>query len=367
MKTNPTVLVVDDQADTLAILTHFLKKSSFNILIAQTGEEGLMEAIRSLPDIILLDVLMPGINGFEVCRRLKANPETREIPVLFMTALSDTEDKLTGFEVGGVDYLTKPIQHEELMARVNTHLTLRKMRQELQALNETKDKFFSIIAHDLKGPFHGLIGATDFLIEAYDDLDTNDIKKFLLDINRSSRQAFNLLENLLNWSRSQTGDIIWKPEKIDISHIVFDNIDLIEARAREKGVRIINEIGAGTFVYADLNMTDLVLRNLITNALKYTDSGGEIRISAADAGDFQEISVSDTGTGISPENLSRLFRIDAAFSLPGTAREGGTGLGLLLCREFVEKNSGRICVESNPGRGSIFSFTLPKPEILCLL
>ena len=155
---NDTILVVDDQPDNLDVLLGYLHEFDLRILVAQSGQEALNITQRFLPDVILLDVMMPpGINGFETCRRLKAQAATHDIPVIFMTALVDLQDKIEGFAAGGVDYITKPLQHEEVFARVQTHLTIRKQQRQLQDLNAAKDKFFSIIAHDLRGPLHSLL------------------------------------------------------------------------------------------------------------------------------------------------------------------------------------------------------------------
>ncbi len=369
-----SILVVDDNPMNLGVLFDHLKTSGFKILIAEDGESAIHQAKFAKPDVILMDVMMPGIDGFEACRNLKKDEETKDIPVIFMTALFETADKIKGFEAGAVDYITKPFQNEEVIARITAHLTIQLQKKELQELNATKDKllkelgelnatkdkFFSIIAHDLRSPFNGLIGASDLLIQSFEALEKEIVIDLIKSMNIASRNAFNLLNNLLEWSRSQTGRIEWDPNITDISIIIRENKLLLKHNAEEKGISVVSEIQDNTFVYADEHMINTIIRNLITNAMKYSRSGEEIRISSKDAGDFLEISVSDEGIGIKPENIGKLFRIDVHHTTKGTANEQGTGLGLILCKEFVEKHNGKIWVESELGKGATFRFTLPK-------
>jgi len=369
-----SVLVVDDNPMNLGVLFDHLKTSGFKILIAEDGESAIYQAKFAKPDVILLDVMMPGADGFETCRNLKKDDASKHIPVIFMTALFETADKIKGFEAGGVDYITKPFQNEEVIARITAHLTIQiqkkeleelnaakdKLLKELGELNATKDKFFSIIAHDLRSPFNGLIGASDLLIQSFENLEKEIVIDLIRSMNTASRNAFNLLNNLLEWSRSQTGRIEWDPNITDISRIIRENKILLKQNFEEKGIGLFNEIQENTFVYADEHMINTVIRNLITNALKYSRRGEEIRISSKEIGNFLEISVSDTGTGIKPQDIGKLFRIDVHHTTKGTENEQGTGLGLILCKEFVEKHKGKIWVESELGKGTTFRFTLPK-------
>ncbi|QTA85150.1 hybrid sensor histidine kinase/response regulator [Desulfonema magnum] len=361
------ILIVDNDPIILSLLSDFLKESGFIPLISENGNEGLLYAEFDRPDLILLDVMMPGMDGFETCRRLKENEHTKDIPVIFLTGLSNSTNKIRGFESGAADYIPKPFQLEEVSARITAHLTIQHQKKELSQLNArlselnaAKDKFFSIIAHDLKSPFNGLINLTSFVVESFEDLDRKTIKEYMELIHNSSKETFTLLENLLEWSRSQTGRIIWNPRKTDIKDVVNKNLALFRQMADEKNIFLTNEIKKNIFVYADENMIATVIRNLVTNALKYTNSCGKVSVRYQDAGDFVEILVSDTGVGIEKEHIDKLFRIDIHYSTRGTAKEHGSGLGLILCKEFVEKNRGKIRVESEPGKGTTFGFTLMK-------
>lgn len=248
------------------------------------------------------------------------------------------------------------LQQAEELASQTQHLLM--VNTELEHLNRTKDKLFSIIAHDLRNPFSAIMGFSKLLKEDYEEMD-NQQKKNVLDlINVSSQTAYNLLENLLQWARTQTNKISFQPENFDLSEIATAAIEIHNAFAIKKGVKLTNEIEQKTLVYADKNMIDAVLRNLISNAIKFSHCDGRIVVTASKTGDGFEIEVSDDGIGMDQECLGKLFRADTFHSTPGTRGESGTGLGLILCKEFVERNNGRIKAKSKEGKGTTLSFTL---------
>lgn len=374
------ILVIDDTPKNLDVFSELLEQQGCDVLFALDGENGIQCAESGQPDLILLDVMMPGMDGFETCQQLKANGKTKDIPVIFVTALSETVQKVKGFECGGVDYITKPIQTEEVLARVNAHLTIRKLQQELRRKNEqlqgknaqldeknaqlmkltaSKDKFFSIIAHDLRAPFTGLMGLTEVLAEEFDAYSRDQLRGMLRRLHGSSERVYSLLENLLTWSRLQRGLIEHTPEEIFIDNLIERIIPLFASKAEQKQVLIRSMIPQKTVAYADLRMVNTVIRNLLSNALKFTDAHGIIEVSAKSGQESVEIAIADTGIGMSREYQEKLFRIDAKSSRQGTAGETGTGLGMILCKEFVDRNGGRIWVESEEGKGSTFRFTLP--------
>jgi PAS domain S-box-containing protein len=236
---------------------------------------------------------------------------------------------------------------------------IEKKSEDLKKLNATKDKFFSIIAHDLKNPFHSIMGFSDLLTRSYDSIDDDRKKEFLQLIKDSSTSAFNLLENLLNWSRTQTNSIKFTPAKTDISHILHENIQMLSVIAQNKEIEIIPKIPEGIICMADGNMINTTVRNLLTNALKFTPQKGKIIVSANSEDDFIKISIEDSGVGMDKSALDKLFRIDEFHNSVGTSGETGTGLGLIICNEFISRHGGQIKVESEPGKGSTFSFTLP--------
>lgn len=236
---------------------------------------------------------------------------------------------------------------------------LRKYSQELAEINDTKDKFFNIIAHDLKSPFNTILGFAELLVEDYESMDEKSIKKYLHNIQKSSQHACNLIDNLLLWARTQSGTIDFYPESFDLIDVVEQNLFLFEETATTKNITIKSKTDSSCFIVADKNMVDTVLRNLIANAIKFSNQGGNIMVEAIVKQEFVEVSVIDSGVGIPEQYIPDLFRLETKHSTLGTANEKGTGLGLLLCKEFVEKHGGNIWVDSQVGKGSTFTFTIP--------
>jgi signal transduction histidine kinase len=233
------------------------------------------------------------------------------------------------------------------------------INSELKELNATKDKFFGIIAHDLKNPFCGLMAASELLIDYADQFDKENIKNISLLLHDSAKQGHALLENLLEWSRSQTGKLEFNPQKLNVKDVVEENISNMRSHAMNKNIDLKFEIAEGLEVVADKEMINTILRNLLSNAVKFTPKHGKISISVIKLQEQITIRVADTGIGISQENIRNLFRMDVMYTRIGTEQEKGTGLGLLLCKEFVEKHEGKIWVESQVGKGSEFQFTIP--------
>ena len=573
-KIKHTILIVDDNATNLKVISDYLKNFGFGIMVARSGEIALKRVQYALPDIILLDIMMPGINGFETCERLKANEHTKDIPVIFMTALSEAEDKVKGFEAGAVDYVTKPLQYSEVVARITTHLKIRELTRNLQDQNEQlqglttqlqntnaelvkvsdelreanaalsqravqleasnqvgqqvtsildlgelltevteliraqfnyyfvgvwllyesndrlvlqactggnsqlleqehflnldvdknvithvcqttaaylvddidkedlylsltelpqtraqlalplrigeevigvldiqseqlaafsnddqkvlqtlanqiaiairnvrlyeverkinadKDKFFSIISHDLRGPFTSLLGNAQLMLSTADELCADDVRHMSRAILNGAKSALSLLDNLLTWSRMQRGAIDFFPQQLPLAMLAQKTIDLLEQMAADKNITLKNAVDDNLVAFADKNMVDTVIRNLTGNALKFTPCGGSVTILAQEQNssngkspEWVQISVVDTGVGMKPDDLDKLFRLDANHSTLGTEKEQGTGLGLIICKEMVERNGGQIWMESEVDQGTKVQFTLPIPEI----
>ncbi len=576
-----SILIVDDNLASLDFLTVVLTGHGYQVRVASSGQAALEALRETLPDIVLLDLMMPKMDGYEVCQQLKAHESTRDIPVLFISAHDETMDKVKAFEVGGVDYITKPFGVQEVLARVRTHLVLRDMQKrlqeqniqlkqeiterkqtevslqhrnrelsllnqvgqmfgssleleqvlatilgeiqslldvfsislwlivpendelvcmqakgpgsddvtnwrlplgqgitgqvaqhgesrlvidtwadeqhfravdkqsgvairsmlsiplrakgtviavlnlvdtrvghftqndlillepiataaaiaienarlyttaqqeiaerkraeaallsahnelkeknvQLQELNASKDKFFSIISHDLRSPFNTLLGFAQLLTENVERYNKDQIKSYVDKLYTSAERLYALLENLLTWSRLQRGVMEYEPEDINILEIAEDNIGLFLSKADQKQIDLTSSIPQKILTYADYNMVNTVVRNLISNALKFTKAGDTVDISVREYSAHIEVAVSDSGIGISQEDRHKLFRIDVQHSNVGTAGEAGTGLGLVLCQELVERNSGRIWVESEVGKGATFRFTLPRVSI----
>lgn len=237
---------------------------------------------------------------------------------------------------------------------------LENQRHKLNETNATKDKFFSIIAHDLKNPIAGFLELTDLLSENYHDLSQGETKELIQLMNKNSKQLYSLLENLLHWSRAQTGNISYNPEALKLAEVADETVNLLRMNIENKQLKLINRIHSNTHIYADNNMISTVLRNLLSNAIKFSHQGKRLEIEAEDLDNGKvQVTVRDFGTGIPKAEQELLFKTGHNIAKNGTANEKGTGLGLLVCKEFIEKHDGQIWVESKPFEGSTFRFTVP--------
>jgi signal transduction histidine kinase len=241
---------------------------------------------------------------------------------------------------------------------------LEKQRTELEALNSTKDKFFAIIAHDLKNPFSTVLGLSELLAREFETFDSESLKNFITQIYKYSNNTFNLLENLLQWSMLQTGRMPLRPKMVNLKSIIEENIDILSGNSTHKDLTIEVLASNDSMAYVDSNQITTVVRNLLSNAIKFTPSKGKIEIYVESQDQMWRIAVKDNGVGISEKDITRLFHIDSNPTNIGTEQETGTGLGLILCKEFVERNGGTIWVESKEGKGSTFFFTVPQTEIV---
>ena len=382
MKAN--ILVVDDTRDNLRLLSNILAEQGYQVRPVSNGSKAVSAAKARPPDLILLDIMMPDLDGYAVCEQLKADERTSDIPVIFISALNETFDKVKAFDLGGVDYITKPFQTEEVLARVKTHLSLRHMQQQvhtqnvqlhqeiaerkriekaLREANISKDLFFSILAHDLRSPFTVLFGNAELAIHYLNKSSKEEMKECLTQIKTSAESAYALLENLLTWSRLQRGMMESQPSTVPLFETVDHIVHLFISTAQQKQITLRNGVPPEISVYADANMIQTVIRNLLSNALKFTSPGGNIEISAQQNNQEVEILISDTGVGIFEDKIPNLFRVDIRSSTQGTDGERGTGLGLPLCKDLIEKNGGSMKIESTPGKGTTARFTLPSSPL----
>ncbi len=355
----PNILIVDDVSTNLKILGAILKDKGYKVRPVPHGVLALQAAEKEKPDLILLDIMMPDMDGYEVCRQLKENVKLCDIPIIFISALSEPEDIVRALNSGGVDYITKPFRAEEVKARVATHLKLYKQSKELKELNATKDKFFSIIAHDLRGPLSGLIGLAEMMSDDTLPFEPEEKKDLMCDLRDSARNIYNLLENLLEWSQMQRRQISFAPQMLLVHEIIHEVLTIVAELARKKAIEIVVDIPQEEKVFADTNMLQTVIRNLVTNAIKFTPQEGTITLSTKHPNGKEVLfMVKDSGIGMDTEMVENLFRMDAKISRIGLDGEAGTGLGLLLSKEFVEKHGGKLWVESEEGKGSTFYFTI---------
>lgn len=276
-----------------------------------------------------------------------------------ITPITNQDEQITNLILIDSD-ITDLKNAEEQINQQKSEIEARTM--ELQTLNATKDRLFSIIAHDLKNPFHSIMGFTDILQKQHKDISRDKLNEFLEMINLSTHSAYQLLENLLEWARSQTDHINIEPVEIDLKSIISEIIDLQQLHANNKQIILKNEISDDISVLADRNMITTVIRNIASNAIKYTKQGGSITFKSSSGKKGINISISDTGIGMPEEKLKDLFQLDKVSSTAGTEGETGTGLGLIVCYDFMHKNNGSIDVSSQPGKGTTFTLTLPRTD-----
>ncbi|MBI9066905.1 MAG: response regulator [Salinivirgaceae bacterium] len=513
MKTKGTILIVDDSHDTLALLSNFLVEEHYKVLTADSGELALASLKKVTPDLILLDIRMPNMDGFEVCCNLKNKKELKHIPVIFLTALTDNGDKIKGFKLGAVDYLNKPFEKEELLARVNVQIELytyhklfkeqtarqlfekekqlsdekkrlktilntlddpifvkdnhhriimantafcnifkmeekdflgktfaenvpeneraefltidravldtgitdireetitvenfthtiitsksrfvehsgekflvgtlhdiseinkaeqkiKKQNEQLTQLSAAKLRFVSILGHDLKSPFNTIIGFTDILLKKFRTFDAEKIEQQLTIINNTARNTFKLLEDIILWAKANSRKVSFSPRKINFSDVYESVLSTLKPQAKQKEITINNLVAKELNVFADINMVALILRNLLSNAIKFTHSKGQITINAEQNDTMVTVSVTDNGVGMDSDTMNKLFDMSQKIISRGTANETGTGLGLLLCKEYIEMHDGKIWAESEienlpAGKtgASTFYFTLKR-------
>ncbi|MEA1967989.1 MAG: hybrid sensor histidine kinase/response regulator, partial [Thermodesulfobacteriota bacterium] len=257
------LLIVDDVSKNIQVLGSILRNHGYQISFAMDGKRALDLTSKEKYDLILLDVMMPELDGYDVCAILKQDPFTRDIPVIFLTAKTEVDSIVKGFKLGAVDYITKPFYSEELLSRVKTHLELKTTREKLAQSNAAKDMFFSIIAHDLKNPFHAMLGFSELLLSSFDTLDKGKKIKYIQNIYDSGTSLYKLLENLLQWSRLQTGSIECNRKNINPLSILEQCLKTLYSNSALKKINIIKNIDPGIQAFADPDMTRLIFRNLI--------------------------------------------------------------------------------------------------------
>ncbi|HMV41506.1 MAG TPA: hybrid sensor histidine kinase/response regulator [Leptospiraceae bacterium] len=367
------ILIVDDEPANLRVLYNLLKDYPLRLFTLQDSKLVMNTVEKELPDIILLDIMMPGINGFELCKMIKKKDKFSGISIIFISALNDINNMVKGFELGAVDYISKPFQNEEILIRLKNQLTiqfqkkdltklvedLEQKNQKLIELDSMKNKFFSIIAHDVRNPFAGILGLSEILSSDFDTLSKEEMKKLAEMINSSTNKCYKLLENLLNWAKSQLNNVEIRPIKKNLKHHVEKIFSVYQLQADNKNITLNSSIPEDIFYYADENLVDLVIRNLVNNAIKFTNESGSIEIYCKTQNDLLEISVKDSGIGMPPSISENLFKLGKSVTRKGSNKEDGTGLGLLVCYEFIQKSGGNISVISEEGKGSIFTFTVP--------
>lgn len=365
------VLIVDDVISNVLLLKVLLNNEKFNIVTASNGTQALEQVRKENPDLVLLDVMMPDISGFEVAQKMKADPEMTDIPIIFLTALNSTADIVKGFQVGGNDFISKPFNKEELIIRVTHQISLIAAKriivaqtEELQKTITGRDKLYSVIAHDLRSPMGSIKMVLNMLIlNLPSEVIGAEMHELLTMANQTTEDVFSLLDNLLKWTKSQIGKLNVVYQNIDLVEVIEGVNEIFSMVAGLKNIRLVMKLPQERVeVRADIDMIKTVIRNLISNAIKFSDEGKEVVVSLVEENNKAVIIVKDSGCGIDEENQKKLLHTDTHFSTFGTKNEEGSGLGLLLCKDFVNKNGGELWFTSKKGEGSTFSFSVPLLE-----
>jgi two-component system sensor histidine kinase/response regulator len=355
----PRVLVVDDVMQNLQVVGTMLRNEGYDVLPAASGAQALERVRVRTPDLILLDLMMPEMDGLEVCQRLKADPSTRRIPVIFLTASNEMEHLVKGFEVGAVDYVTKPFNGAELLARVRTHLELKHARERLREMNEEKNEFMGIVAHDLRNPLGAIQGYSEMILEE-PDLPREELESCVSRIRDTARRMSDMVRNLLDTNRIERGDMQVSLTAVDLGPLAKKLTESYHPRAAAKQQNLCLQQDDGPLIaLADPNQVIQVLENLISNAVKYSPHGKEILVRVGRADGMVRCEVTDQGPGLSAEDQKKLFGKFARLSAKPTGGEHATGLGLSIVKRMVEAMNGRVWCESEPGRGATFIVALP--------
>ncbi len=360
------ILIVDDVVSNVLLLKILLTNEKFQVCTASNGNMCIEQAKKEKPDLILLDVMMPDLNGFDAAVILKKDPETLDIPIIFLTALNNPSDLVKGFQVGGNDFLTKPFNKEELLMRVMHQIQLVaakriivRQNEELRHTINNRDKMYSVIAHDLRSPMASIRMVLNLAVNVVSaDTVGEEIFSLLDKANRESEEVHDLLDNLLKWTKSQTGRLNVVYQDVELDDVIPGVVDIFRMIAEMKKINLqYVEPEEKLKVYADNDMIKTIIRNFLSNAIKFTPEGKGIEVFYQREGDFARISVRDHGVGIAADRVDSIFH--KGETTYGTGGEEGSGLGLQLCQDFARKNGGDAFVESVEGEGSTFSFTIP--------
>ena len=355
------ILIVDDTPANLQLLVNLLSVQRYRVRPVTSGEAALKAVALQAPDLVLLDINMPGMNGYEVCKRLKRDPDTAHIPIIFISALTEVAEKVNAFSAGGVDYVTKPFQVEEILARVGTHLALRRSRLELEQslarlreLEELRDSLTHMIAHDMRSPLLS-VGLGLEIMEDEFRLAEPPARKLITDARVCVSTLVGMVTQMLDVSRLEHGNLPLERKDFDLAKAAAEVVELLQgSREHEFGIQADGPV----MVSADRELLRRVLDNLITNAVKFTPKQGRITVSLKPAGPDLRVEVVDQGPGISAEKQARLFTKFG--QLEASEAKRGFGLGLAFVRLAIEAHGGQVGVSSQPGQGSTFWFTLPR-------
>lgn len=367
------ILIVDDTPANIEVLYKTLEPEGYALSVATHGQMALEIAPHLNPDLILMDIMMPGISGFETCKQLKKNEHTRDLPVIFISAKGEVEDIVEGFRLGGVDYITKPFRGNEVLSRVKTHVQLSwlKKQQEiriqelefknrkLEELDEIKNRFLGIAMHDLRNPLSSISGFSDLFLREESSYSEDEKKELIQVVSQASKDLLGLVHDLLDISVFESGQLGLNLSSGNLNPLLRKQVQMNQVPSNQKNIGIITsleEVPDSTF---DPNRMGQVMDNLISNAIKFSQPGTSIQVGLRKGEQSLEFYVKDEGPGIPREDRCRLFTEFPQISVYPTGGEKSTGLGLSIVKKIVDAHCGTIHVESEEGRGSAFHVQLP--------
>jgi len=361
------ILIVDDDRLNLRILTGILKSEGYELAHAESGDRALAIYDQVRPDLVLMDVVMPGMNGFEACRELKLRHGDNCAPVIFITAKSDSDDVVEGLTAGGVDYLPKPFQAKEVVARIRTHLQNRLLAEQQKSLveqlsraNAAKNRFLGMAAHDLRNPLASIRGLSEFLREGTVGQLTPDQLDLVETIHTASQSMLEMVNELLDVATIESGELKIQPDVHNLSDLIEKSVYLRNIDAAKKNTRIVfTPPGRGPYVSFDAAKMQQVADNLLSNAVKYSPPGSTVTVEVSTGEASCGFSVKDQGPGIPDSERGKLFKDFGRLSVQPTGGEKSTGLGLAICRKIVDAHRGTIGAVNRPEGGAEFSVTLP--------
>ncbi|MFV2055608.1 MAG: response regulator [Thiohalomonadales bacterium] len=353
------ILLVDDTPANIDVLRETLENVGYNIAAASSGEKALNIVKRIKVDLILLDVMMPGLSGFDTCKALKNNVTTEHIPIIFITAKAAPEDISNAFQLGAVDYVVKPFNNSEILARVRTHLSLQKSHDSLVALNNQKDSFLGMAAHDLRSPLSGVLGYLELLLEEDDSISVSERRKFVSTAIKACSNMRMLIGDLLDTAAISRGAISINSCDFDLVELVRERCDICRFSANKKSMSI-SLLGSSVLTsFADRARMGQVIDNLLTNAIKYSPAGSSITIEILTKNDTDIVKVMDQGPGLSVSDIENLFSDFKTLSAKPTGNEFSTGLGLSISKRVMDAHNGKVTASNLHPTGACFSIELP--------
>ncbi len=371
------VLIIDDDPQNLKLLSYTLSEAGYRVALANSGRVALESLQRRRPDLVLCDVVMPDLDGYEVCRQLKANPQFCDIPLIFLTSRTSTQDLLKGFQAGAVDYVTKPFSQAEVLARVQTHTALKQaqdtiktknaeleqLNQHLTVLNQEKNQFLTLAAHDLKNPLSTLMLRAEIAEESlinFQPAERDQIQDFLHKVRYDAQCMHAIVSNLLEINRIESGGVKIRPSRFDAVELVQDLAERYQPSALRKQLDLDLTLPETSLdIITDRLLVYQIADNLLSNAVKYSPPGGQIQVSLKQHATTAELIIQDQGPGFSLEDKSRMFQKFTRLSAQPTAGESSTGLGLSIVKQLTKLLKAELRLETEPGQGSRFLVNLP--------